>query len=164
MTTAALRVCVGLTIWGVALLASLSNSKLRGAWGHGLCGPWGCGPPLQALVSCHLTWLVALAPAAGYLIGRHRRIRRNIGLVLAVLSIGILLAGIAYQRFVWWPGTSQWQQTFFWQHCAFPLVTAVEFPIVQTLAIGLVLLAWPRVAGQSGTMASSNTSVKASCF
>ena len=62
MSAATLKFCFGMTLWSGLLFGSLSVANLPGDWGHGICGPWGCGPPMQALVACHFAWLVVLAP------------------------------------------------------------------------------------------------------
>jgi len=121
---------------------TLSITLWPGNWGHGVCGPWGCGPAMQVLVACHLTWLVALTPPTVFLLRRSDRTRRRTGLVLIALSLVALLAVIVYQRLVWWPAASEWQQPFFWQRCGFVVVTAVDFPLVQTLLVGTVLSAF----------------------
>ena len=52
-----------LTGWGLTLAGTLSIASLPGDWGNSICGAWGCGPPLQALVACHASWVVVLIPA-----------------------------------------------------------------------------------------------------
>lgn len=43
------RIILLLLAWGLALFAALKLNDAPVDWGH-VCGPWGCGPPLKALV------------------------------------------------------------------------------------------------------------------
>jgi hypothetical protein len=49
-----------LSAWAAMLFAALSITNLPGNWGHSVCGVWGCGPPTQVLVGCHLAWFAVL--------------------------------------------------------------------------------------------------------
>lgn len=144
MSVSALKTCLGMVVWSGLLFGSLSVANLPGDWGHGICGPWGCGPPTQALIACHLAWLVALALPAVFILRTSRRMRLRVGLFLTVLSLAVLLSVVVYQRLSWWPVASQWQRPFFWQRCAFCIATAVDVPVAQTLAVGLVILLSPK--------------------
>ena len=140
MSSITIKTCFGFLLWGALLVGTLSIAQWPGNWGHGICGPWGCGPPMQALVSCHLAWLVFLTPPAVLLLRQGRFSPRRLGLALILMAVVALLSVIAYQRATWWPDASEWQRPFFWQRCGFCIVTAIDFPIVQTLAIGALLL------------------------
>jgi hypothetical protein len=89
-----IRFCLGMIAWASALLGSLSISRLPGDWGHGICGPWGCGPPLQSLVACHVSWLVVLGPATLLLASSRwlsTLVLRRVGATLAIVGlIGLL--------------------------------------------------------------------------
>ena len=54
--------------WAAALFGVLSLQYLpdRFFGEHSVCGPWGCGAPLPALLACHGFWLVLFAPATVY--------------------------------------------------------------------------------------------------
>jgi len=143
MSAATIRLALGISVWAAALLGALSIANIKADWGHGVCGVWGCGPPLQSLVACHLAWLVVMAPPAVMLM-RSPRIpawfRRRIGgLLLLVATIG-LVAIVVGQRIQWWPSASDWQRSFFWQRCGFVLVTAIDLPLLQSLGLGSMLL------------------------
>ena len=52
-----------LLAWLLSIVASVSIGLIPGNLiGESLCGVWGCFPPVQALASLHLLWLVALMP------------------------------------------------------------------------------------------------------
>ena len=150
MSVTTLRYCVGLAVWGAVLLGSLSVSRLPGDWGHGICGPWGCGPPLQSLVACHSAWLVALS-APVILVARSRclsvHIVRRVGVALTILgSIG-LLGVVIYQVIFWLPHTTEWQRPYFWHRCGFVVATSVDLPLVQLAGLGGGLLYFSRYRG-----------------
>jgi hypothetical protein len=84
-----------LTGWGLTLAGTLSIASLPGDWGNSICGAWGCGPPLQALVACHASWVVVLIPAGMsirrfFVFGTQRRIATT-ALILG-LATPVLLA------------------------------------------------------------------------
>ncbi|MGD9858244.1 MAG: hypothetical protein AB7U20_25160 [Planctomycetaceae bacterium] len=126
------------------MIGALSISAWPGDWGHGICGPWGCGPPLQALIACHLAWLVALAPIAQWLVHSTRvsnRMLRSIGQLAAGAALAGLAVVLAHQYFVWWPQTSEFQRPYFWQRYAFTIATMVDVPFVQLLVFGIATAA-----------------------
>lgn len=148
MSASTLRYCVGLGGWGAVLLGALSISRLPGDWGHGICGPWGCGPPLQSLVACHSAWLVALtAPVA--LVTRSSwlstRVVRRVGVVLALIGCLGLLGVVMYQLVFWLPQSSEWQRPYFWHRCGFVIATSVDLPLVQLSGLGVALIFIPGI-------------------
>jgi hypothetical protein len=73
--------------WCGVLYATLSLSKLRSPWSGALCGPWGCTAPLEAIVACHLAWLLVLVPGVAAV--------RRFGTLryVTMTGWGLLLAG-----------------------------------------------------------------------
>jgi hypothetical protein len=128
-------------IWASLLGASLSVARLRGDWGHPLCGPWGCAPPLQSLVGCHLAWIVALAPCVP-LANRFLspRWQFRLALSLTVLSTLGTLAFLGW-RADGWLGRTRGQTTYLPQHLALELASFVDIPFVQSVALGCICLA-----------------------
>jgi hypothetical protein len=49
-------------VFGLQFLATLPGDLGEALFGHSLCGPWGCLPPLQALVAMHALWVLLLIP------------------------------------------------------------------------------------------------------
>ena len=96
---AMIRATAGILTWGILLWGSLLVVKLPGDWGHALCGPWGCGPSMQALIGCHLAWFVLLAPPV-VLLARRAGARRA-GWALTAFGIVAVVCVIGYQRLVW---------------------------------------------------------------
>lgn len=143
------RTGLGLAAWAAAIAGCLSVRSWPGDWGHGLCGPWGCGPPLQALVACHSAWLMFLLPPAVVLSRLQRpgpTSLRKTGALLACVAIAVL-GGIALrQRLDLWSAATQSQQEYFWQRCGFVVATTVDLPVVQMLITGMFLSITPRRA------------------
>ena len=125
---------MGLAMWLLAMLAALRVSQLDVRFTHLICGPWGCGPTLQALVACHLFWLILLAPPAT--VAAHYSDISTVRLV-ALTAIGAAiatLAGVAIHEAITW--LPQGQGSYFIQRCLFVVVTTIELPIVQLLLLG----------------------------
>lgn len=128
----------GATVWGLAIWGALLLSDLPGHWGHGICGPWGCGPPLQALVACHLAWLVLLLPGAWLLRGQPRKCSVAIS-IMSTAVISLILITI-HEAFVWLPVASSWQRSYFPQRIGFVVATLIEVPVTEMLLSGAFLL------------------------
>ena len=143
MSTSTWKLCLGITLWGGLLWGSLLVAKLPGDGGHGICGPWGCGPTMQALASAHLAWLVALSLPALFLMRGTGPVRLRVGFLVTTLAVTAVVIVVAHERLAWWPQVDQWRRSFFWQRCGFCIVTAVDIPVLQTLFLGLILLLYP---------------------
>ena len=112
---------------------------LTGDLGHTICGPWGCGPPLEALLACHLAWIVVLTPAAGWIFWSgyfSATTVVRIGQVLVGVGMAWLIGVLAYQVLVWLPQAGVWQRAYLPQRYGFVIATTVDFPMVQCLLIG----------------------------
>ncbi len=156
---------VGLVLWGTALGGILQVHHLSGTlpfgWSrHTICGPWGCGPPLAALVSYHGFWLILLLPI-GWLTGKAwlgdevgrasidspdknvgenckaRRLRLG-GLVLVVSSLS-LLVGIVAVDAARWLATSP-THSYLIQRVLFRVVTLVDLPLIPLAIVGALWL------------------------
>ena len=134
-----------LAVWIVAMFGTLQIHQFEGILGHAICGPWGCGPPVAALLGYHGFWWVLLLLPAWVM--KHRftgmTLRRlgNSLCLLAVVGIVVLLTGEGWQ---FWQREANRQ--FFGQWCLFRLATFVDFPFVQLGAMGL-WLRHPRPGG-----------------
>lgn len=131
----------GLIVWGVVLTGTLSVAHWSGDWGHSVCGAWGCGPPLQALVACHSSWLVVLLPIAVIVqkkvSAKTLRIWAAIALSLSLMS---LLGVAAHEYLTWYARATEWQRPFYWWRVGFVVLTTVEVPLLQTLVLAVPLL------------------------
>lgn len=131
----------GLFVWGLVLTGTLSIAQWPGDWGHSVCGAWGCGPPLQALVACHSSWLVVLLPMTVIALQKvsERTLRFSAVIALSLALVG--LSGLAVHEYLtWYVRASAWQRPFYWRRVGFVVLTTVEVPMMQTLVLSLLLL------------------------
>lgn len=130
---------IAILIWTAGLYGVLQLQRLPAALlgGHGICGPWGCGPPASVLLACHGFWLVLLSPPAilAALLLRMKRVR-HLGIGLLSLGLCGLVAVAAWEAATWFPLASSWQRQFVIPRLLFALVTIVDAPILQSLVIG----------------------------
>ena len=141
MSSTTIKYSLTLTVWGLALTATLSIANWPGDWGHSVCGIWGCGPPLQALVACHASWLVVLVPLATWMLRMlsvHWVKRVSlIGLALVTMC-GLAIAGHEY--LTWYVPASEFQRSYFLRRVGFVILTTVELPLFEIAGIAAVLL------------------------
>lgn len=125
--------------WGLAAYGVLMFAFLPVDLGHGLCGPWGCAPPLQALAAMHAFWVVALVPPTAWALKLLSD--RNLRLVgSAVLGMGLTGLGIVVARelLVWLPSVPAEVQRYFPQRLLFVLATLSDLPLIQVTLAGAV--------------------------
>ena len=138
------RYLVYVAVYAVSAFAALQLGRLQ--VGHSVCGPWGCGPPTEALLAIHTFWLVtalmgAIAvtdPLAPQKPARH--VWTRAGLIIAVGSLLAVVAIGFYDFLTWRPDPFRLNGMYLWQRFLFRLVTITDFPVVQ-LGIGGALLA-----------------------
>jgi len=131
------QLLIPLALWAAALFGVLQVRHWEGLLGHAICGPWGCGPPVSALVAYQGFWFVLILPVvvvAKRLIGSAAA--RNWGLGLVLISIAgilglLLLEGLNNSRAEQYP--LQW--------CGFRIATLIDLPLVQ-LGLAGVWLRW----------------------
>lgn len=141
-----IQIIVGVVVWSSALWGALQIATLHTSWEHAACGAWGCGPPATALVSCHLAWLIGLAPFA--IAGKWwlpERWRRQLGITLAVLAAAIVVGIVLREATTWLPSANEFQRRVFVQRCLFVLATWIDIPLVQLAAIS-----WYWLVGATG--------------
>jgi len=142
--------------WGAALFGVLQLYRLPDTTGHSVCGPWGCGPPVQALLACHGFWLVLFSLPTGLLCRRlDAPVLRKAGLIL--LACGILgLAGIAvWEGTHWWPRASEFHRHYIVQRYLFVVVTLVDVPVVEITIAGLTCFGAARLRNRREIQTSS---------
>ncbi len=132
-------------VWGLMLWGALSLRNLHWPHSHGICGPWGCGPAVPALLAVHTAWTVLLLPPAVFLRRRHgapgtQSICR--GWLAAGLG-GIVAVGL-YEAAFWLPTVGAWGRDYFLHRWAFAVVTLTDVPLLPGTAIASVLILLPR--------------------
>lgn len=150
--------------WGIGLFAILQVGRLPIDDGHLVCGAWGCGPPLQALVAWHGFWILLLA---GPLTIGGRYLDRPTQTRAALLVGGIGLLGIlgivAWDLVAWYPSVSEFQQQFLLQRCLFSVATTVDLPVIALAVAGFGHWLWliaTRPSASEGTEAVPSATVE----
>jgi hypothetical protein len=143
----------GVCLWWALLLQSLPATTFGD---HGVCGPWGCGPPVPVLLACHVFWFVLLGPpavlAAGQLPGRW--VRRLATVMVALATAGLVAVG-GWEAATWFREASEWQRQYAIHRYFFEVITLVDLPILEVLIIGGCLwLAEQRRAGRPVPLAT----------
>ena len=77
------EIVIGLFVWGGLLLACLSLRHLQALNQHSVCGPWGCGPPTNALLAVHVGWTAVIWPPLLYFPWRLKFGRRTMNAIAA---------------------------------------------------------------------------------
>ena len=133
---------MGVVLWAGAAYGILLFERTGATWSdeHSMCGPWGCGPQLSALIAWHGLWFVLFAPAAVFAI-RYWPANWLHRIGWPLMTVGLLaLAGIAiWQAIDWLPRFQPGQRTFFVRRCAFVVATLTDIPIVPATLAGLAL-------------------------
>jgi len=125
-------------IWIAALWGSLQIHQLDLNLGHDICGPWGCGPPLEALLGIHGFWLALILPAA-CLLGLYlsRETNRSIGKAILIVGVIALIAFVGGDVIRYYLKTKTAEHLV--QRAFFTLVMCVDFPLIPTLLAGSLL-------------------------
>ena len=125
-------------VWIAAVWGTLQIHRLDLQLGHSVCGPWGCGPPTEALLGYHGFWtLMFLPPAIGLGFYLSAQTARRVG--IAVLMFGALailihvgVDGVSHANRV---GSTEYAA----QRALFKLVTSVDLPMIPTILAGGLL-------------------------
>ena len=138
--------------WTVALYGTLQIARLNGPWDHAICGPWGCGPPLSALVACHAFWAVLIGGTV--VVVRRYWSGSTLAIVGRLLAVGGLigLATLAIWEAVHGsPAGEGILRPYLVQRYLFVLLTSIDTPIVElTVAGGAMVVAGRGKAAERG--------------
>jgi peroxiredoxin len=152
-----------LCLWGVATWCILSLHDAPIAREHSICGPWGCGPTIPALLSAHGFWLMVAIPGSLWA-GRRLASRRAFALGWACLGLG--LGGIAavslVDRMNWREATHPEARSYATERILFALASTVEVPLIPGIIAGLVLLNAGRRASRKPAYPKLATPIEAS--
>src|SRR5262245_53731775 len=147
-----LRLGLGVLAWSGLTYGVLSLRLLPGDYTHQFCGPWGCLPPLQALVAMHGFWIVVVAPPTAWAIRTYQpRARRVIGfslMALGALGIGIV---VAWESWTWTHRYGAAWRNYLPQRLLAATITTTDAPLLEILAAGIaVSIAARRAPGDAG--------------
>lgn len=123
--------------WGCGSFGMLQLHSLPVDFGHGICGPWGCGPPVQALLACHGFWLVSFAALLwACRTGRSLRHLFLVGRVALLLGTLGLIGVALHEAIVWWPHVGELQRSYAVQRYLFSLVVLTDVPVAEVTLFG----------------------------
>jgi hypothetical protein len=152
---------LAILLWAAGLQGALQLCRLPDRYfgEHSICGPWGCGPPLPALLAWHGFWLVLMTPVAAMaVLYLPAKWVTRLGITLASLGFLGLAAVAAWQAATWLPQASDWQRQYIGERYLFAVATLVDVPIVQSLMLGTILcLVSPFGGGSSRLRGTSRT-------
>jgi len=133
------KLVLGLIGWGLAGYAVLSLGQLPGEFGHSLCGPWGCLPPLQALAAMHLFWLLVLVPPVGWGLARAQPARlRLAGMLLFFGSLLGIAVVVGRDLLAWLRSVPHEFRAYWARRALYTLGTLSDVPLLQGLLAGAV--------------------------
>jgi hypothetical protein len=137
-----IMICLAAAGWAASLFGVLALQYLpdRFFGEHSVCGPWGCGAPLPALLACHGFWLVLFAPATIFAARRlgPRAVWRVGAAFVALAGVGLVSVGV-WQALTWWSAVDKSLHQFAGQRYLFVLATLVDVPVLETLLAGVTL-------------------------
>jgi hypothetical protein len=135
-----LRLYFAIGIWAVLLFAVLQVGRIAGdhshSYTHGtglsICGSWGCGPPVEALIGWHAFWIVFLAlPLAVAIRTWSLPLLRSFGLTVLVLGLLMVLGICAWETLTW-----NGDRAYLLHHYLFAVVTQVDVPAIPITLAG----------------------------
>ena len=146
-----------LGLWGVAtwLVLSLHDSPFGES--HSICGPWGCGPTISALLAAHGFWLLVAIPGAFW---ASNGLKTKQAVVAGWICLGLASSGMVaiavgellnHPKFVARLEIPSYKT----ERILFALATTVQVPLLPTAFAGLILLNAGRRHSRSRTSSKS---------
>ena len=136
-----LRTSGQLLLWGVLTWGVLSLHDSSIAQNYSICGPWGCGPTISALLAAHGFWLLVAIPGAFW---ASRSLSNRGATRLGWVGLGLGLSGIlaVVGQEAMQPSMADHSpvRVYLIQRLLFALATTVQVPLVPTILAGLILL------------------------
>jgi len=148
-----------LPIWLLGLWGSLKIHELDLNLGHSICGPWGCGPPVEALLGYHAFWLVLTFPVAISIASYLSPSRRSkLGwLFLAVGIIGVVFVAGGNTVEYW---KSSESSKYLLQRFFFATVTKIDIPMIQAIVVGGSLIWFSAFSSKRSLKSNLNLKTK----
>lgn len=130
---------VGSVAWVALVFGTLQIGNLAAFGDHTICGPWGCGPPTEALIAWNGFWLALLMPSVLFVCLRMplRQLVRPTTWVLAILSI-VAIAWMSWQGWTWIANRPESYHQYVVQHMLFSVATLVDVPLLPCLLTAAV--------------------------
>lgn len=131
------RLLLNVFLWCAVLYGILSLRDLPGDYSHRFCGPWGCLPPIQALVAVHGAWTLVMATAVEWLLrNQSPRTLRRTGVVLTCLGAAGLVIFVSHDLSAWPHLDSHGAPAYIPQRLLFSIARTTDLPLVQTTITG----------------------------
>ena len=111
----------------------LQMHYLHTGWGHSVCGPWGCGPSLEALLGYHGFWFLLGVPGvlwAWQNLAASRPVL--VGKLLCLLAAAVLTVWAAVDAAQWWTASPSHFRGLVVQRFLFTVVTMVNVPLLPS--------------------------------
>lgn len=127
-------------VWGITFWGTLRISDLSLLDSHHVCGVWGCGPPTNALLACHLGWFVFLMPIIpGLLFNRIRFPKLTVWSPWLLISAGVagVMAVGAWEYWVWYPEASETARRYFLHRWMFSVIILTDLPVLELPLVGI---------------------------
>jgi hypothetical protein len=134
-----IRLLVLAPAWAGATFGVLALERIPGDYAHDYCGPWGCLPPVQALVAMHGFWLLLMVPLAGWLLGRASPGLLRLAGAFAFWAGVLGLAVVMGRGLLGWLDATGSLYPFAVRHMLYVAVTATDLPFAQAALTGIVL-------------------------
>jgi peroxiredoxin len=136
-----IRTACWLGLWGAATWCILSLHDTPIAGEHSICGPWGCGPTIPALLSTHGFWLMVAIPGSLWA-GKWMTSRTSVAVGWVCLALGMSgVARVSLGELMNWRGATHPEaRSYTTQRVLFALATTVEVPLIPGIIAGLILL------------------------
>lgn len=130
-----IRLGTAILVWFGLMFASLQTEQLN--LGHDFCGPWGCGPPTEAILGIHLFWIAFVFPPVIYFAFAIAMPWRTIGLMMVGSAI-LGMIGFGIYDYLGTNG-SFYDAGFVWQRYLLSLASLADVPLVQVMLAGIFL-------------------------
>ena len=127
------------SVWAGATFGVLALERLPGDYAHDYCGPWGCLPPLQALVAMHGFWLMLMVPPTAWLLGHVSPGRLCLAGATAFWVGAFGLAVVMGRGLLGWLDATGGLHHYAIQRMLYVAVTATDLPFGQAALMGIVL-------------------------
>lgn len=137
-----IRYALGLPVWAGLIYGTLQLHDKDLGLGHGICGPWGCGPPIEALIGFHGFSLLLVLPIA-LLLGLYLSSdsRKKLGSVLLWGALAALLVYMIQDGVVFFRRAKSAEHLI--QRALFSVAIEVDLPMLQVAIAGFCLRFWP---------------------
>jgi hypothetical protein len=124
--------------WAGATFGVLALERIPGDYAHDCCGPWGCLPPLQALVAMHGFWLMLMVPPTAWLLGQASPAGLRIAGATAFWVGAFGLAVVMGRGLLGWLDATGGLHPYAVRRMLYVAVTATDAPFGQVALTGIV--------------------------